>query len=214
MMDFGAGSPDSTRTAEEMQRGVAFEATIGDICQRSSKPAFWARMLFAVVLEYQPLRGIELGTCLAISAAYQSGALQLAGNGGTLHTLEGADSLAEQARHNLARLGIGNVTVVAGRFDQTLDGVLDELGRVDYAFIDGHHDQQATVAHFRQLMPVLAPEAVLVFDDISWSPGMQDAWRAISADPRVRVVVDLRAVGICVLGDAAAPKASYQHLLP
>lgn len=214
LVDFGAGGPNDRRSAEEMQRGVRVDSTVGAVCRLASKPPFWARLLFAVVREYQPRRGVELGTCLGLSAAYQGAAMQLAGNGGTLHTLEGADSLAEQSRRNLAALEIGSVAVVAGRFDQTLAGVLQQAGRIDYAFIDGHHDEYATIAYFHQLLPWLAPDAVLVFDDISWSPGMRRAWRAISTDSRVRVAVDLRAVGICVLGDVTIPRTTFRYYLP
>lgn len=214
LVDFGAGGPNDRRSAEEMQRGVRVDSTVGAVCRLASKPPFWARLLFAVVREYQPQRGVELGTCLGLSAAYQGAAMLLAGNGGKLHTLEGADSLAEQSRGNLASLQLGNVTVVAGRFEQTLAGVLQDAGRVDYAFIDGHHDEQATIAYFRQLLPRLAPGAVLVFDDISWSPGMARAWQVISADPQVRVAVDLRAVGICLLGEPTMPRATFRYYLP
>ena len=67
--------------------------------------------------------------------------MALAGDG-ALVTLEGADSLAAIARRNLERLGRSNVRVVIGRFEDTLAGVLRELGTLDYAFIDGHHDEK------------------------------------------------------------------------
>lgn len=213
LVDYGAGGPGDTRSAEEMRRGQAVASTVGAVCRRASKPPFWARLLFALVREYRPRRGLELGTCLGVSAGYQGAALRLNGDGGILHTLEGAPSLAAHSRRNLAALALDNVVVVEGRFDQTLPGVLADAGRLDYAFIDGHHDEAATVAYFHALLPQLAPGAVLVFDDIAWSPGMQRAWQAISADPRVRVAVDLRAVGICVLGEEG-PRARHRYFLP
>ena len=48
-----------------------------------------------------------------------------------------------------------------------------------YAFIDVHHDDKATVACFKQILPYIADEAVIVFDDISWSDGMKRAWKKI-----------------------------------
>lgn len=212
LVDYGAGGPNDTRSEEEMRRGKRVASTVGAVCRLASKPPFWAQVLFGVVREYRPRRGVELGTCLAVSASYQGAAMRLNANDATLHTLEGADSLAQQSRRNLDGLGLGNVIVVPGRFDLTLDGVLRAPGHIDYAFIDGHHDEQATVGYFRQLLPFLAPGAVLVFDDITWSPGMKRAWQAIAADPRVQVAVDLRAIGICVLGDG--PRERYRYFLP
>ena len=64
-----------------------------------------------------------MGTAVGISAAYQAAALALNGRG-TFTTLEGAEPLADIARDNLRRLGLGMVEVVVGRFEDTLDAVL------------------------------------------------------------------------------------------
>lgn len=210
LVDYGAGSPDSTRSADEMRRGVPFEATVGEICRRASKAPFWARLLFALVREYRPRHGIELGTCLAVSASYQAAALALGQQPAALVTLEGAPELAVRAQRNLERVGLAHVArVLAGRFDQTLPTLLASGPAVDYAFIDGHHDEQATLDYFAALKPRLAPGAVLVFDDIAWSPGMRRAWQAICADPAFAVTLDLRAVGIGVLGDGGPRHYRY-----
>lgn len=210
--DYGAGTPDATRSAEQMRQGVVFEATVGDICRRASKPPFWTRLLFALVREYRPQRGLELGTCLGVSASYQGAALLLSGQPAQLYTLEGAAALVPRAQGNLDGLGLGAlVQVVPGRFDQTLPTLLAAPAAIDYAFIDGHHDEHATIAYFEQLKPKLAPGAVLVFDDISWSPGMRRAWQVIAADPCFAVTLDLRAVGVGVLGTPRG--AHYRYYL-
>jgi predicted O-methyltransferase YrrM len=92
--------------------------------------------------------------------------------------------------------------VVPGRFQDTLADVAREQAPVDFAFIDGHHDEHATVAYFRQILPHLGRSAVLVFDDISWSPGMERAWKTVTADERVGLAVDLSAIGICLVSDS------------
>lgn len=210
LVDYGAGTPEATRTAEEMQRGVPFEATVGDICRRASKTSFWARLLFALVREYQPRNAIELGTCLAVSASYQGAALALGPQFGALVTLEGAPALAARAQANIESMGLASVVrVVAGRFDQTLPPLLATDALVDYAFVDGHHDEQATLAYFAALKPRLAPGAVLVFDDIAWSPGMKRAWQVIRADSCFAVTLDLHAVGIGVLGEGGPHHYRY-----
>ena len=212
VVNFGAGRPGSTKTPAAMRRGRARTGTVGQICQQASKPAAWAELLFTITRDHRPAHCMELGTSLGLSAAYQATALAMNGDGdqghrGTLHTLEGAEELAEIARRNLAGLGLDEVVVVTGRFDTTLDGVLQSLGTVDQAFIDGHHDEQATIDYFEQMIPRLTPGAVVVFDDISWSDGMRRAWRTIADDDRVRTSIGLRAVGICVMGDHSVPKS-------
>jgi len=135
---------------------------------------------------------------LGISASFQAAALKLNAMG-KIVTLEGADVLASLAERHFQTLGLDNANVVIGRFQDTLDEVLNAYKPVDYAFIDGHHDEKATLAYFEQIMPSLSQQTVLVFDDISWSEGMKRTWRTIMADERVKISIDLQQMGICVI---------------
>ncbi|MBW2289529.1 MAG: class I SAM-dependent methyltransferase [Deltaproteobacteria bacterium] len=142
----------------------------------------------------------ELGTALGISGAYQAAALRLNGLG-TLTCLDGSAELCRIAKRNWQELGLDNVDTVVGPFEVTLDAQLEDKGPVDYVFIDGHHDRQATIDYFERIAPRLAREDLLVFDDIRWSEGMQLAWKAIERDPRVKVSMDFGTLGVCVMGE-------------
>ena len=201
--DFGAGSPSAPRSAEEMARGMEWLKPVRQIC-RASKSRTWGIFLMQLVREFGPNVALELGTCVGVSAAYQAAALAVRG-AGTLTTLEGAASLAEYSRTNLRKLGLTNVTVVEGPFHSTLDQVLGSSQRVDYAYIDGHHDGDATVRYFTQIRQHATDDALIVFDDIRWSKGMQNAWRQIVGSAGIRIAVDLFDVGVIALGEAKAP---------
>ena len=205
--DYGAGQPDLARNEEEMYQGVTVKWKVGDVARTASRPYFWSLLLFKLIKEFQPVSCLELGTCLGISGAYQAAALKV-NNEGTLITLEGAESLASRARHHFVSLGLDNVSVVVGRFQDTLDEVLDRCGSLDYAFIDGHHDEHATLAYFEKIGPFLSPGAVLVFDDISWSDGMKRAWRSIEKTEKITVSVNMREMGICIFDAAIERKLS------
>lgn len=204
-VDFGAGRPDASRDERTMNDGVRVVETLGDVARNASKSPFWCRFLFALVRGAQPLSGIEMGTAVGISASYQAAALRLNGRG-RFATLEGAPTLAEIARANLHELGLDDVDVVVGRFFDTLPSVLTARRPLDYVFVDGHHDGDATVAYFESLLPFLSPRAFLVFDDVAWSDGMRRAWHTIAHDDRVSLSVDLGAIGVVVV-DAARPAA-------
>jgi predicted O-methyltransferase YrrM len=208
-IDYGARTAEGTLSAEEMHEGRVVTRTVGELCRSSSKSYRWALFLLKAVRALQPVVCLELGTCLGISAAYQAVGLEL-NRRGRLYTLEGAVPLARMAEHNLAGLALDRVAVTVGRFKDTLPGVLRECGPVDLAFIDGHHDEQATLAYFEQLLPHLSPRAVLMFDDIHWSPGMQRAWRAIAAHRRCDLSVDLQQIGLCVIGEGRAPRRALE----
>jgi predicted O-methyltransferase YrrM len=146
-----------------------------------------------------------------VSAAYQAAAMATNG-GGRLTTIEGDPEQAKIAGSNLAELGL-DASIVIGRFQDVLAGVLDELAPIDYAFVDGHHERNATLAYFEQLLPALQEGAIVVFDDISWSDGMKEAWSLLSEHPRVAVAVDLIAIGVCVVRSAFGERERYRLLV-
>jgi predicted O-methyltransferase YrrM len=198
--DYGAGGSEDTRSEDEMRRGIVCTQVVGEACRNYSKEPLWAEMLFHIIRQLKPVSCIEMGACLGISGGYQAAALELNG-AGQLVTLEGAPSFAQIAGNNLKKLGLGHrARVVVGRFHDTLDGVLAETKPVDCCFIDGHHDEAATIEYFDRVLPYLAPRAVLLFDDIRWSPGMLRAWTKIYSDSRVQASFDLGKIGICLLG--------------
>lgn len=208
VIDYGAGDTDLARSDAEMHQGREVTLSIQQISQQASKPYRWALLLCKLVQAFRPACCLELGTSLGLSAAYQAAALQM-NQQGRLVSLEGAPTLAVLAGEHMQILGLDNVRIVAGRFQDTLSSVLQECAPIDYAFIDGHHDEQATIAYFETILPALAQPAVLVFDDIAWSPGMQRAWAQISAHAQVAVAVDLRVLGICIIDS----QARHRHRL-
>lgn len=205
--DYGAGSRDISLTPEEMSRGRVISRTIGEVARKTSKPYPWSLLLFKLVRKFGPSVCLELGTSLGISASYQAAALKL-NHEGEIVTLEGAESSAVVAEDNFRGLDIDNVTTVVGRFQDTLDSVLDKYGPIDFAFIDGHHDEQATLAYFDQIYPSLSERAILIFDDISWSAGMKRAWADIESDMRIKLTVGLHQLGICFLDSGVGQKQS------
>lgn len=203
--DYGAGKPVLALSSDDMAKGRVVRRTIGEVCIGASKSRFWSLLLFKLVRKFKPRLCLELGTCLGISASYQAAAMKLNGAGKVV-SLEGASSLASLAGEHLSRLGLDNATVVVGRFQETLAQVLASNVQFDYVFIDGHHDEQATVGYFEQISPRLDSRAVVVLDDISWSAGMRRAWDTVVGDHRIGVALDFRQIGVCLMEPALADK--------
>lgn len=199
--DFGARNQDSNLKLDDMRTGIEVTDTLGHISQVASKHSFWCLLLFKLLRTIKPDSCIEMGTAVGLSAAYQAAALTLNGHG-SLVSLEGAPSLAGIARNNFQQLGLDSVKIVVGNFQDTLADVLTDRQPVDFVFIDGHHDEHATLAYFEQLLPFLSETALLVFDDISWSEGMKRAWNTITKDRRVGITVDFGLVGLCTVGNS------------
>jgi predicted O-methyltransferase YrrM len=211
VVDYGAGKPGSDRTSEEMMRGVRSIALVSNICQASA-PEFWATLLFKMVRTLKPSSCVELGTCLGISASYQAAALRLNGRGRLL-SLEGSAEFARIATETLCGLDLDNAEVIVGPFHETLKEVFDRSCPIDYFFNDGHHDHDAVLEYFNAAFDSLTEDAVVIFDDISWSPGMRAAWNRIECDSRVAATVDLRVMGIALIGSSSISTENFRiHL--
>jgi predicted O-methyltransferase YrrM len=166
------------------------------IADAFSIPARWGMFLMKLIRELCPRTCLELGTALGISTAYQAAALELNGRG-TLTTLEGAHAWAAVATQGLDALGLdGRTEVTVGPIDQTLEAVVERIAPIDYAYLDADHSERATVGHFEVVLPHLAPGAVVVLDDISFTAEMWQAWNTIAGNDRVAVRLAIDRMGV------------------
>ncbi|HEX5655098.1 MAG TPA: class I SAM-dependent methyltransferase [Chitinophagaceae bacterium] len=180
--DLGAGS-SSTKTGQR---------TVASLAKHAAKPRKLGQLLYRMVKYYRPMKILELGTSLGISSSY----LALANPAARLVTIEGAAAVAAKAKTSFENLGLANIELVRGSFDDTLPLVLKGLGAVDFVFIDGNHRYEPTLRYFEELLPYTHDQSILVFDDIHWSGEMELAWQDIKKNPSVRCSVDLFFIGI------------------
>jgi len=133
---------------------------------------------------------LELGTCVGISGAYMASATQ----GPTLVTLDASEDLAA-----IAAVTLGHVTdraeVVVGRFDETLTATLS-TNDFDCAFVDGHHDGDATERYVNEVWRALPPRATIVVDDVRLHRDMWSAWQRLAKSPHVSVSIDVGRFGL------------------
>ncbi len=163
-----------------------------------SVPRHEGLALFNLVRALRPSQCLELGTCVGISAAYIAAAIDL-NETGRLTTMEGGKDLARVASINFTRMNLANVTLVSGPFQERVPEVLPTLEPIDFAYIDGHHDGEATKRYFGQIAGSAASHAVVVLDDIRWSRDMRAAWKSIVSNPAVVASYDLLVCGVCLV---------------
>jgi predicted O-methyltransferase YrrM len=201
--DHGAGTRSGLlpRTSKPTERRVA------DVYSRAAASPAWGRFLFRLAREQRPRRVLELGTSLGVSAAHLAAALALNEaedeRPGRLVTLEGDPGLAALAADALAGLGhAGRAAVVVGPFAETLPGVLAAHGPFDLVFLDGHHEEAATLGYFDRLRAYLAPGACVLFDDVEPGRPVRRAWRRVLARTPHAGAADLLGLGLLFLPDA------------
>ena len=180
--DLGAGSHVNNNRQKK----------VSQITVNALKPPKLAKLLYRLAAFAKPNNIIELGTCLGITTLY----LQNAAPAAKVYTLEGCPATAGVAGEVFNRAGSAGIEQVVGNFDDTLSGVINELDQLDFVYIDGNHQRDATLRYFEWCLPKVHENTMLIFDDIYWSDGMKQAWEQIKARPQVTVTVDLFWIGL------------------
>ena len=189
----------------EARRAELAASEVSQFAQWASIAPVWGRLLMRTARELRPRICLELGAGFGISAAYQGAALEMNGSG-SLTTMERIEGLGGIVTQGLLQLGLADrVTLRVESADDALEAVLERIGQVDYAFLDADHTVEGTVAHFTTLQTHLADGAVVILDDINWTPGMRTAWKEISGRDRVAASVRLRRMGIVIVADPQGP---------
>jgi len=177
----------------------------------SSKRKSWAGLQLKIIRNLKPENGLEFGTCLGITAAYQALGMKLNGSG-TFTTMEGLQSRYNFALELFDSLNIENINSVQGNFNELLPEVIKAFAPIDYVFIDGDHRYESTVNYFKLLLPHLTKDAIVVLDDIRLTDEMFKAWNEIKSDISVSYSFDFIQVGLCFIGKTEK-KESFQIAL-
>lgn len=180
-------------TIDDLGTGRQRITTIGNIEKRVAVKHKYGKVLYRLVRYFSPAYIIELGTSIGISSSYMGMAAPQA----RVITLEGAAGPAAIAQLSHQQLGLHNVQVWKGNFNQVLPELLDTTTKVVMVFFDGNHTEAATMQYFEWCMAKADEESIFVFDDIYWSEGMYAAWQRIKQDERVTLTIDIYQFGIC-----------------
>ncbi|EOR95999.1 : hypothetical protein [Arcticibacter svalbardensis MN12-7] len=180
--DLGAGSHINNNKQKQIKQ----------LAKNALKTPKLAQLIYRLVNEFKPANSIELGTCLGLTTSYLAKAVPE----GRIISIEGCPETAAVARENLKSLHIENASIVTGNFDSVLLDVIADLPSLDLVFIDGNHRKEATLDYFEACLPKVNENTVLIFDDIYWSKGMEEAWVKIKAHSEVTVTVDLFWIGL------------------
>jgi predicted O-methyltransferase YrrM len=183
--DFGAGSA-VIKTNQRVVKHIAAS---------SLKPKKFSQLLFRMAKYYQPKTITELGTSFGITASYFASA----NTNTTVYTCEGSKNIAAIAGQTFSNLQLNNINILEGDFEQILPGLLDRLQTIDLAFVDGNHRKEPTIKYFLLLLQHTNQSSILIFDDIHWSVGMEEAWAQIQQHPQVTLTIDLFFIGIVIL---------------
>lgn len=178
--DFGAGS----KVFKSNRRQISKIAKTAGISPKR------AELLFRVTNYFQPKKVLEIGTSLGLATS----ALALGNPKAKIITLEGCPETANQCQLQFQKFNFNNVDSVITEFENYLQDIKlrlkTETENFDLIYFDGNHSKKATLAYFDLLLTTITNDSVWIFDDIHWSPEMEEAWEAIKNHPKVTVTID------------------------
>lgn len=146
---------------------------------------------------------LELGTNTGLSGCYFLSVPNV-----HLTTIEGSADLCKIAHRNLARIS-NQFEILNELFDDAVKRLRDEGRKFDMAFLDGQHEEKATVYYAELLCSVMKPGGALIFDDLYWSAGMHRAWETIRTWPQFSVTLDLSNRGVCIYDPDASERKYF-----
>jgi predicted O-methyltransferase YrrM len=181
--DFGAGS----RKAKGNNRQIS------EIARNAEKSKKVGHFLAKLIARFDSKVVFDLGTSFGITTAYEAAVLK--GKNATHYSFEGCDKIAAIAQETLNEIS-AETQLKIGPLEKTLAKAIETVKKIDFVYFDANHQYEPTVAYFTQCLEKAHDNTVFVFDDIHWSPGMEQAWAYIKAHPKAIVTIDLFELGI------------------
>ncbi len=182
--DFGAGS----RVFKSNRRRIS------DIAKTAGISSKRAELLFRITNYFKPENILEIGTSLGLATS----ALSLGNLKAEIITLEGCPNTLSIAKNQLNKLlsqaqsrdNINAVKCINTEFAEYFKSQIPNPKSQNLIFFDGNHSKKATLEYFELLLPTITNDSVWIFDDIHWSPDMDEAWQIIKNHPKVTVTID------------------------
>jgi predicted O-methyltransferase YrrM len=153
---------------------------------------------------------LELGSCIGISGAYLASSPTCT----RMLTIEASPAIARLAEKTLSDAGVAShASVLEGLFEDVLPRIFERLAAeqrtIDLAYVDGHHDEAATLHYVALIAPRLSRGGCIVLDDICLYREMWRAWTQLSAMPGVAAAIHVGRFGILVFDDRVTTPMSF-----
>ncbi len=175
-------------------KGGQIKSTVREIFCRTSKPLKQAMVLSAAASQIKAKEILEMGT------AFGSTTLCLHASNPTAHitTMEGVSKIAAYAQKNIAHVHESKIDLEIGLFANLLPKYLNKNPKIDFIFLDGHHQGDATAKYLDMLYLHLSDIAIIAIDDIYYSSDMSRFWKKMQKDIRFQLKLDFFHYGLLV----------------
>lgn len=173
--DYGKGSS----VFKSNERKVSDIAKIAGINKKKSA------LLLRMVDYFNPQKILEIGTSVGLGTSV----LSIGNPEAEIVTLEGCKNTADVATALFKTYQLNNIDLIVGNFNETLSSALT-IKQFDLIYFDGNHQKEPTLHYFNQCLKTVHNNSIFIFDDINWSPEMQQTWEEIKNHPRVTITIN------------------------
>lgn len=161
------------------------ERKVSDIAKIAGISKKRAGLLIRIIDYFNPKYLLEIGTSVGLGTS----ALSIGNPEADIVTLEGCENTAKIAKELFNNCHLNNIHLIIGNFNETLPAVLKDK-HYDLIYFDGNHQKDATLQYFNQCLETFHDNSIFIFDDINWSPEMQQAWEEIKNHPKVTITIN------------------------
>lgn len=193
--DFGAGS----KVFKSNKRKIS------DITRHGISSKKFSELYFKLINFCNAEYIVELGTSIGLNTLY----LSKANSKSHIYTIEGCPQLYKFSNDLFKAARVKNIKSINNTFEKALPEVLNEIPKLDFFYVDGNHNYEATLNYFTLALSKKHEHSVFVFDDINWNEGMQKAWQEICNHPEVTLSLDLFFVGMVFFRKGQKEKESF-----
>ncbi|MBV1924853.1 MAG: class I SAM-dependent methyltransferase [Flavobacteriaceae bacterium] len=172
--DFGAGS----RVFKSNERKISSIAKNAGITYKRQK------LLFRISRYFQSKRILEFGTSVGLATS----AMALS-NESKVDTVEGCKNTSDVAQSIFSEYNLDNINLHTSTFEDFISTTNSEA--YDLIYVDGNHNKEKTLEYFNYLLHKVTNNSIIIFDDIYWSPQMNEAWLEICQNNKVTVSIDM-----------------------
>ena len=173
--DFGEGS----RVFKTNHRKVS------SIAKNAGIPYSRQKVLFRITRYFQANKILELGTSVGLAtfamAQYKNA---------TIDTVEGCKNTSNVAQSIFSEFNLNNIHLHTLTFEEFFKSDLIS-DTYDLIYVDGNHNKEKTISYYTFLLSRVKNNSIMIFDDIYWSPQMNEAWTEICKNEKVKVSIDM-----------------------
>ena len=182
LKDLGAGSGSHRNSLRK----------VSEIARYSPVPEHYGRLLANMAAEFGRPLIIEFGTSFGISTMYMAASC----GESTVMSMEGIPAAAEIAVRNFKEVGLKNIRLIVGSFEDCIPDIISQGIKPGLIFIDGDHRKKPLLENFEKMAEISDNNTVIIIDDITYSKEMAEAWNEIKQYGKVTLTLDIYRMGI------------------